>query len=227
MNPSIMGRSQQIAGRLGDCRLEVPSIPIEIDFPSRVYHGTLDVYLPNFRRTLLDSRYWKPMRDFGKGFYTTISIEQARAWARSMQDKLLQGNPCVLEIELLPDRLGFEPTYRIFAGISRSWAQYIYEHRTSGANDPDPCASHASIAIGPMADADTGKIVANGVQLKKDVDWFLDRITRNHANRRLDALKLGNQIAFCDEALAPMLRLSGHEVYQGRRWRSHDSASEA
>ena len=203
----------------------VPDISIEVVFPAKVYHGTLDVYLESFKTQLLNSRFWKPNRDFGQGFYTTISFEQARIWAKAMQDKLNAGNPCVLEIIVSPELLKREPRYRIFTGISLHWAQYIYEHRTVAPGAPDPCKDHADIVIGPMADADTGKIVASGVKLKKDADWFLDKITRNHANRRLDSLKLGNQITFCTESLAPMLQLSGYEVYQGRRWRYYGGSS--
>ncbi|RKP56818.1 DUF3990 domain-containing protein [Cohnella endophytica] len=194
---------------------------IDIEFPSSVYHGTLDIYYESFKNRILNKNYWKQGRDFGQGFYTTISIEQAKNWARSMQDKLNMGRPCVLEIELSPERLIFQPNYRIFAGISPTWGKYIYEHRTIPEYGNDPCESHAQIIIGPMADADTGKIVQDGLRLKKDNVWFLDKITRNHANRRLDGLELGNQIAFSDEELAPMLRLTGAYVYQGKRWRSY------
>lgn len=203
----------------------VSAISIEVVFPAKVYHGTLDIYLDGFKEQLLNPRYWRPNRDFGKGFYTTISIEQARIWAKAMQNKLNGGNPCVLEITLTPDRLDFEPRYRIFTGISLNWAKYIYEHRTVAPNAPDPCEHHEDIIIGPMADADTGKIVASGVKLKKNAEWFLDKITRNHANRTLDALKLGNQITFGSESLAPMLQLSGYEIYQGRRWRYYGGSS--
>ncbi|WP_373232691.1 DUF3990 domain-containing protein [Cohnella sp.] len=194
-------------------------ISIDVVFPSSLYHGTLDIYLDSFRTRLLNAEHWKPNRDFGRGLYTTISIEQAKAWARSMQEKLNEGTPCVLEINISPESLQTLPNYRIFTGISHEWAKYIYLHRTVVSNYDDPCQPHADIVIGPMADADTGKIVQDGVKLKKSGEWFLDKITRNHANRRLDPMKLGNQVVFCDEALSPMLHLSGFYLYQGRRWR--------
>ncbi|XID94641.1 hypothetical protein ACF3MZ_09065 [Paenibacillaceae bacterium WGS1546] len=113
-------------------------------------------------------------------------------------------------------------------GISKEWAKYIYDHRVVPLKKDtvDPCTRHAHIVIGPMADADTGKIVQDGVRLKKDASWFMDKITRNSANRRLDGLELGNQIAFCDERLAPMLRLSGAYLFQGRRWRYYGIGEE-
>src|SRR5690606_8572748 len=104
-------------------------------------------------------------RDFGRGLYTTISLDQAKTWARSMQEKLNQGNPCVLEIGVSIDEVTTTPHYRIFTGISNDWAKYIYEHRTVSSRYDDPCKPHADIVIGPMADADTGKIVQDGVKL--------------------------------------------------------------
>lgn len=198
---------------------EVPTLSIDVVFPSSVYHGTLDIYLESFKERLLNKKYWKEGRDFGPGLYTTISIDQAKAWAKSMQDKWNEGQPCVLEISVESERLSFQPNYRIFTGVSLEWAKYIYRHRKVPPNGIDPCSSHAHIAIGPMADANTGNIVQDGVRLNKDSQWFLDKITRNHSNRRLDSLQLGNQIVFCDETLAPMLNLTGSYVYQGRRWR--------
>ncbi len=201
------------------CPPEVLFLSIDVVFPSSVYHGTLDIYLDSFKERLLNKNYWKTGRDFGQGLYTTISIDQAKAWARSMQDKWNEGQPCVLEIAVQAERLTFQPHFRIFTGISSEWAKYIYQHRKVIPGEGDPCSSHAHIAIGPMADANTGNIVQDAVRLNKDSQWFLDKITRNHSNRRLDSLQLGNQIVFCDEALTPMLNLTGAYLYQGRRWR--------
>jgi hypothetical protein len=77
-----------------------------------------------------------------------------------------------------------------------------------------------------MADADTGKIVQDGVKLKKSSEWFLDKITRNHANRRMDTMELGNQIVFCNELHASMLHLSGTYLFHGRRWRYNGNEEE-
>ncbi|WP_256757604.1 DUF3990 domain-containing protein [Cohnella sp. WQ 127256] len=206
--------------------LEVPLISIDVVFPASVYHGTVDIHLESFKERLLNKKYWKYGRDFGQGFYTTNSIEQAKSWARSMRDKLNEGNPCVLEINIDTQRLSSEPSYHIFTGISSKWAKYIYQHRTVPTMGEDPCQCHANIIIGPMADADTGKIVQNGVRLKKDSEWFLDKITRNHSNRQLDSMELGNQIAFSDENLAPMLTITGIYLYQGRRWRYNGNGEE-
>jgi len=199
---------------------------IDVVFPNCVYHGTLDIYLDSFKERLLNKHHWKHGRDFGQGLYTTISVEQAKTWARSMQDKLNEGHPCVLEIKISPEQISYRPNYRIFAGISLEWAKYIYLHRTASISKVDPCQPHAHIVMGPMADADTGKIVQDGVKLKKDNEWFLDKITRNHSRQRLDSMKLGNQIVFCDEALNPMLNISGVYLYQGRRWRYNGNQEE-
>ncbi len=93
------------------CRSEVPKISIDVVFLSNVYHGTLDIYLESFKDRLLNSRHWKSGRDFGQGLYTTASIDQAKAWARSMQDKLNVGLPCVLEIGFITN--GFWTRLRV------------------------------------------------------------------------------------------------------------------
>lgn len=55
---------------------------MDIITPQRLYHGTIGNLVSMFLARLLDSRYWRPGRDFGEGFYTTISAAQARNWAR-------------------------------------------------------------------------------------------------------------------------------------------------
>lgn len=191
---------------------------MEIITPQRLYHGTLDVYLPSFQKKLLNSRYWRPGRDFGEGFYTTISAAQARKWAHKTARAALIENcrPCVLEIELISVPDDVHPC--IFLSHSLAWAEFIYQHRKVSTKGYDPCEKHPDIIIGPMADADTGKIVLEAVQLKKDTQWFYNKITRSTKGRRLDALSLGNQIVFSSEKWESSLKLIGYNIYTGGRW---------
>lgn len=195
--------------------------------PESVYHGTLDIYLDSFKHKLLDSQYWRPGRDFGEGFYTTTSLQQAKDWAVKMQDKYDEGLPCVLKVGILkPDSLN--PTYLIFPpGPSETWAGFIFEHRKTTRKGQDPCKRHPEIVMGPMADADTGKIIQDAVQWNKDVHWFYDRIIRNNRNRLLDAFRLGYQITFCSERLERMLSLHGYYVQKERGWVYHENRDQA
>ncbi len=196
---------------------------MDIITPQRLFHGTTDILIPAFRERLLNSRYWRPSRDFGEGFYTTISVSQARKWAmKSARMALETANPCVLEIEMLELPSFCEPL--IFLSDSLHWAEFILKHRSVTVKGEDPCTRHPSLIIGPMADADTGKIIYDAVQLKKDVLWFYEQIRRSSRGRRLDSLRLGNQVVFCSEDWENSLRLAGYYIYSGGRWIYHENA---
>ncbi|GIQ62935.1 hypothetical protein PACILC2_15030 [Paenibacillus cisolokensis] len=78
-----------------------------------------------------------------------------------------------------------------------------------------------------MADNDTGKIMWEALQLNKDADWFYDRIRRTRNGRKLDALRLGNQVVFPSEQWEEHLRLIGYHVYTGERWIYHDNKAQS
>jgi hypothetical protein len=111
---------------------------MDIITPQLLYLGTTDGCIAGFRNKLLDSTYWRPGRDFGEGFYTTISLAQARKWARKMEQSSLMGaNACVLAVELISIPALVEPL--VFLSESLSWAKFIFDHRkatTKGMGDP-------------------------------------------------------------------------------------------
>ncbi|MFC5700110.1 DUF3990 domain-containing protein [Cohnella faecalis] len=198
---------------------------MEIMTPQLLYHGTTDTVVAGFQSKLLNSKYWKPGRDFGEGFYTTISAAQARKWAHRSVDRSVEpAKPCVLTVELTSMPKKYEP--RVFLSESPAWSQFIFDHRTIAIKGEDPCDKHPDIVIGPMADNDTGKIVLQAVQLKKDADWFYDQITRTGKGRRLDSLRLGNQVVFSSERWESSLRLVGYSIFAGGRWIYHENASQ-
>jgi hypothetical protein len=202
---------------------------MEIITPERLYHGTTDNFVPAFQKRLLDCRYWRPGRDFGEGFYTTISAAQARKWAHkasSSRSLFANERACVLEIELVSMPPNVEPL--IFLRDSLAWADFVMGHRKIySKGSKDPCKRHPDIIIGPMADGDTGKIIEEAVQLDKDVHWFYDQISRSTRGRRLDSLRLGNQIVFSSEKWESSLRLVGYNIFMGGRWIYHENTSAA
>lgn len=197
-----------------------------ISTPQLLFHGTTEHTVHSFKSKILNREYWRPGRDFGEGFYTTNSIEQARKWARRAEKGAVPpSRACVLEIELVSVPKPFVP--QVFLGISPAWGAYIFGHRKISRKHEDPCIRHADLIMGPMADNDTGKIVQNALSLNKDADWFYEKITRNVYGRRLDALKLGNQIVFASEQWESSLRLTGYYIFTGRRWMYHENTSPA
>lgn len=197
-----------------------------VGFPTTLYHGTLDMYLPSFRERLLAREFWRPNRDFGEGFYTTISMQQAMRWAVQIakHDTGLQpAIPCVLKIQLLPRRIDVLP--HIFMSPETEWVEFVFRHRINDRKGHDPCRKHPDILIGPMADNDTGVIVRDAVKLGKDAAWFGDMITRDRRGRKLDPLKLGNQVVFANERLEDSLRLVGYYLRLESRWKYRDNQS--
>ncbi|WP_028610287.1 DUF3990 domain-containing protein [Paenibacillus harenae] len=195
---------------------------MDITTPQLLYHGTTSHTVQSFENKLLNSPYWRPGKDFGEGFYTTISIAQARKWShKAAKESWDGGRPCVLVIELASVPEQVEPL--LFLSDSQNWASFIYAHRKAAVKGMDPCDSHPDIIIGPMADNDTGKIVHKAVQLKKDDRWFYEQITISRKGRKLDALSLGNQVVFCSERWESHLRLLGYHIYTGSRWMYHES----
>jgi hypothetical protein len=200
---------------------------IQNEFPPFVYHGTLSTYLDSFQTKLLNRDVWKPNRDFGSGLYTTISLDQAKEWAEWVYIKLTSTEkktafPCVLKIGFSPDRAKRPLDITIFWSESLKWAKYIMDHRMNLNPLFDPCiGAHSDIIVGPMADGDTGKIVQDAVQYRKDHHWFLKQIIRNEAKVPLDTLRLGNQIVFAKEDLAPMLKLTGFHILEKEEWNYH------
>ncbi|MFD0586629.1 DUF3990 domain-containing protein [Paenibacillus sp. GCM10027627] len=190
---------------------------MDIPTPQLLYHGTTSITVDSFREKLLQSQYWRPGKDFGEGFYTTISVAQARKWAhKTAKESWDGGKPCVLVVELASIPADIQPL--LFLSDSPAWASFVYSHRKTGQKGEDPCAVHPDIMIGPMADNDTGKIVHKGVQLNKDDNWFYEQIIRSQKGRRLDALKLGNQVVFASERWEAHLALIGYHIYTGGRW---------
>ncbi|CAH1203710.1 hypothetical protein PAECIP111891_02400 [Paenibacillus allorhizoplanae] len=201
---------------------------MDIITPQRLYHGTTNNLVNLFQDKLLDSRYWRPGRDFGEGFYTTISTAQARNWARKAAARSIMGHElaCVLEIELISIPAKMEPL--IFLSDSLAWAQFVMSHRSvMNKGEDDPCHKHPDIIIGPMADGDTGRIIEEAVQLNKDVHWFYDQILRTTRGRKLDALRLGNQVVFSSEKWEASLRFVGYNIFTGGRWIYYENTSSA
>lgn len=195
---------------------------MDIITPQMLYHGTTDATVESFERQLLSQAHWRPGRDFGEGFYTTISIAQARKWAHKAAKESWDGRkPCVLAIELSSIPAEVEPL--IFLSNSQAWGSFIFEHRKIKTKGSDPCDRHPDFIVGPMADNDTGKIVHIAVQLDKDDRWFYEQITKTRKGRTLDSLLLGNQVVFGSERWEQHLKLIGCYIYTGGRWLFHDS----
>ncbi|WP_199624395.1 DUF3990 domain-containing protein [Paenibacillus alkalitolerans] len=197
--------------------------------PETLFHGTLSNRLPSFREKLLNREYWVPDRDFGAGFYTTISLEQAKQWAISTYEETrgLKGQPSVLRIKLNQTQIDFQPFILYFGAESLNWASFIFSHRKNRDKDKDPCKPHPDIIMGPMADNRTSIIVRKAIKWNKGMHWFYDQITRDKEHQKLDSLQLGYQFVFSNEHLERLLRLEGHYMFTKGRWIYHEETDQS
>lgn len=149
----------------------------------KLFHGSLDcVETPH----ILPKDCYRPL-DFGIGFYTTSSFEQAHKWVNLR----LARNPSVMK--------GFVITYdfdeetietfglcvKRFNGVSSDWLNFIAANRLNGNIE------HSyDIVIGPVAN-DRVYTVLNLYE-----GGFLDE---ESAIRRMKAYRLADQILFHTE----------------------------
>lgn len=92
----------------------------------RLYHGsTVAVRRPSLRPG-------RPNADFGKGFYTTSSLEQAERWAHIKQEREESGRAVVSVYEfdesLLDNR---DLNVRRFTGADEPWLRFVADCRKS------------------------------------------------------------------------------------------------
>ncbi len=109
-----------------------------------LYHGSLvAVEAPQIlRRT--DGRG----ADFGSGFYTTSSYEQAEKWVHIKLKNSNLVHAGYISIYEVPDNLTGLPglSVKVFANANREWLQFVIQNR----NNPD-FSHHCDIVTGPVA----------------------------------------------------------------------------
>lgn len=89
----------------------------------KLYHGSLEiVHKPEIRkanRTL----------DYGSGFYTTTSYEQAEAWVRRRMDEAKQ-NKGYVNVYDIPETLPTSFRQLIFQSPTEEWVDFVMRNRT-------------------------------------------------------------------------------------------------
>jgi Protein of unknown function (DUF3990) len=63
-----------------------------------LYHGMSDLWTASILRAV-DLKQAQPLTDFGRGFYTTTKLEQARRWAQFVA-RTLGGSAAVIEFDV-------------------------------------------------------------------------------------------------------------------------------
>jgi hypothetical protein len=91
----------------------------------KLYHGTftLDIKQPDLQKC-------RQKTDFGKGFYTTKSFEQAKRWAILRKNRFHAEKAYVIEYEI-DDAILSSREYKIkhFDGATNEWLEYVFNNR--------------------------------------------------------------------------------------------------
>lgn len=114
-----------------------------------LYHGT------NIDIDKIDLERCAPYKDFGKGFYTTTILDQAKAMAIRKR-RIFGGQPCVISYEA-PDNLldRKEINTKVFSSTSKEWAVFIINNRNRDFKDFSSAECNVDnkyeIVFGPVA----------------------------------------------------------------------------
>lgn len=137
----------------------------------------------------------KRTMDFGNGFYTTQSIQQASNWAKIVSSRRGSGMPIVTEYEYHSSE---ELDVLEFDGPSEAWLEFILANRNNESEH-----SH-DIVIGPVAD--------DGVY-DTLIDYSRGYITIDIAIEKLKVRKFDGQVLFhTDKSLKQLTYIGCKEV---------------
>lgn len=158
----------------------------------KLYHGsTVTVRFPNIHKG-------RKSTDFGKGFYTTTSFEQAEKWAR-LQKNRLQVRKAVVSVYEVPDNIfDMGLSVLMFNGATKEWLEFVVNNR----NGRGRCEN--DIVTGPVANDQlfaTIRLYEQGV------------ISADAAIEMLKTHKLFDQLSFHTEKAVSLLQfISSTEV---------------
>lgn len=96
----------------------------------RLYHGTTNDFGE------IDLTKSKPGKDFGRGFYLSAELEQAKDFAQT-RALLLGGSPVIASYEF-DERLltSNELKVKTFEDYTEEWANFILDNRNNTLNTP-------------------------------------------------------------------------------------------
>jgi hypothetical protein len=105
----------------------------------KLYHGsTVAVRNPNLRKGRSNA-------DFGKGFYTTSNLEQAKRWANIKKGRE-EADRGIVSVYEFDESLLNNPEWNIchFDGVDETWLYFVTDCRKSREHDFD-------LVLGPVA----------------------------------------------------------------------------
>lgn len=109
-----------------------------------LYHGS------NVEISRIDLSMSKPYKDFGKGFYLSADVNQAKRMAEQRASLMLDGRPTINRF-LFDEELMTDGSLKVltFNDYSTDWAEFVLKNRDINVNQP---CHDFDIVFGPIAD---------------------------------------------------------------------------
>lgn len=165
----------------------------------KVYHGsTFIVEKPSLE--ILNYR-----TDFGKGFYTTTDIEQARRWTKIKKGRMEEENKEInlkRYINIYEYKENRDLNILNFEAATEEWLKFVFKNRQS-----DELVHHYDIVIGPVADDNLYQVLVsyeNGIYdmeetIKRLKTYLLSNQISFHTLKSLECIKYIETIEVGDE----------------------------
>lgn len=156
-----------------------------------LYHGSnIQVNKPHILKSLR-------ALDFGAGFYTTSSREQAEKWAGIVTKRRQTGVPTISNYSF-DEKNSVELKILKFDSPDGDWLDFVVANRKE-----QPVFAEYDLIIGPVADDSTLPVID---------DYADGRYTKDEAIRRLLPQKLTDQYAFLTDHALSFLTFQRCEV---------------
>ena len=153
-----------------------------------LYHGSLEIVE---KPQILQAN--RPL-DFGTGFYTTTSLQQARRWVKLRMEQSQASVGFINIYEYTPKR---DLRTRLFRSANEAWVDFVHANRTVQDYNHD-----YDIVTGPVAN--------DNVYLSFNL-YESGIITKRELSRRLKTYKLVDQLLFHTERSLDTLEYVGNK----------------
>lgn len=153
-----------------------------------LYHGSLEIVE---KPQILQAN--RPL-DFGTGFYTTTSLQQARRWVKLRMEQSQASVGFINRYEYTPKS---DLRTRLFRSANEAWVDFVHANRTVQDYNHD-----YDIVTGPVAN--------DNVYLSFNL-YESGIITKRELIRRLKTYKLVDQLLFHTERSSDTLEYVGNK----------------
>lgn len=151
-----------------------------------LYHGTSDLWTASILRTV-DLRQAQPLTDFGRGFYTTTKLDQAKRWANDVA-RTWGGSAAVIEFDVERDALAqLECLYFIRSDTLAAdfWSFVQYCKSILGDHRRRYTAGYYDIVAGPVpGDWKKQSVIRDSDQTSFHTTAAVDVLNQLPANRK-------------------------------------------